>query len=306
MSRIIRVAAAQLGPIQACDNRTDVVERLLGLLREAHGSGCDLVVFPEMALTTFFPRWYFEDIHEADRWYEKEMPSEETQPLFEEARSLGIGFSLGYAELTLDSRRFNTQIIVDKSGEIVGKYRKVHLPGHREYQPDRDFQHAERYYFEPGEQGFDVYNAFGGTVGMMICNDRRWPESYRIMGLLGVELIVCGYNTPINFFQNIEQNKLAGFHNTLVMQSGAYQNCTFVVGVAKGGDEEGVESLSESCIIAPSGEILAKALTRDDELVIAECDLDWCTLYRSTVFDFDLYRRPELYGSISSPKDALD
>ena len=78
---------------------------------------------------------------------------------------------------------------------------------------------------------------------MMICNDRRWPETYRVMGLQGVELILCGYNTPIHYVPDPSQDILQGFHNALVMQAGAYQNGTWVVGVAKGGVEEGVDSL---------------------------------------------------------------
>ena len=78
------------------------------------------------------------------------------------------------------------------------------------------------------------------------------------------------------------------------MQSGAYQNGTWVVGVAKGGVEEGVDSLAQSAIIAPSGQIVAQALSSDDELVVARCDLDWCARYKGTVFDFDRYRRPEM------------
>ena len=80
------------------------------------------------------------------------------------------------------------------------------------------------------------------------------------MGLQGVELILCGYNTPIHYAPDPSQDILQGFHNALVMQSGAYQNGTWVVGVAKGGVEEGVDSLAESCIIAPSGQIVAQAL----------------------------------------------
>jgi predicted amidohydrolase len=84
------------------------------------------------------------------------------------------------------------------------------------------------------------------------------------------------------------------------MSAGAYQNGTFVVGVAKGGVEEGVDSLAESSIFAPSGELLAKAETNDDELIVAECDLDWCKQYTGTLFDFATYRRPELYGPIAA------
>ena len=187
---------------------------------------------------------------------------------------------------------------------MVARYRKVHLPGHEEHEPDRPFQHAERYFFEPGPEGFGVWRAFGGNVGMMICNDRRWPESYRVMGLQGVELILCGYNTPIHYAPDPSQDVLQGFHNALVMQAGAYQNGTWVVGVAKGGIEEGVDSLAQSMIVAPSGQIVAQALTAGDELVTARCDLDWCARYQGTVFDFDRYRRPEMYARITAQRGA--
>ena len=305
MSRIIAVGAAQLGPIQKEHTRASAVERLIVLLRQASSNGCDLVVFPELALTTFFPRWFVDDITEADHWYETSMPSPETQPLFDEARRLSIGFSLGYAELTPDGHRFNTQILVEKDGSVVAKYHKVHIPGHEHNEPDRPFQHAERYYFEPGPEGFGVWKAFGARIGMMICNDRRWPESYRVMGLKGVEMILCGYNTPIHYVPDPSQDILQGFHNALVMQSGAYQNGTWVVGVAKGGTEEGVDSLGQTCIVAPSGQIVAQAYTTDDELVVARCDLDWCSKYKETLFNFDKYRRPDVYGSITAQKGVI-
>ena len=306
MTRLLKVAAAQLGPIQRTDDRQSVVKRLIDLLRNAHSLKAELVVFPELALTTFFPRWFVDDISQADHWYETQMPSPITQPLFDEAKSLGVGFCLGYAELTPDGERFNTQILVERNGEVVAKYRKVHIPGHEQHEPDRPFQHAERYYFKPSDEGFGVWNAFGGRIGMMICNDRRWPESYRVMGLQGVEMILCGYNTPLQYIPDPTQDPLQSFHNALVMQSGAYQNGTFVIGVAKGGIEEGVDSLADSSIIAPSGELLAKTATSDDEIITASCDLDWCYNYKNTLFNFDRYRRPEVYGRITSQRGSLN
>ena len=306
MTRLLKVAAAQLGPIQRTDDRQSVVKRLIDLLRNAHSLKAELVVCPELALTTFFPRWFVDDISQADHWYETQMPSPITQPLFDEAKSLGVGFCLGYAELTPDGERFNTQILVERNGEVVAKYRKVHIPGHEQHEPDRPFQHAERYYFKPSDEGFGVWNAFGGRIGMMICNDRRWPESYRVMGLQGVEMILCGYNTPLQYIPDPTQDPLQSFHNALVMQSGAYQNGTFVIGVAQGGIEEGVDSLADSSIIAPSGELLAKTATSDDEIITASCDLDWCYNYKNTLFNFDRYRRPEVYGRITSQRGSLN
>ena len=309
MTRIVTVGGAQLGPIQRHDDRAQVVERLSELLREGASQGCDLVVFPELALTTFFPRWYLDDITEADHFYETSMPNDATQPLFDLARELEIGFCVGYALLERDDdgsvHRWNVQTLVERDGSIVGTFKKVHIPGHESNEPGRPFQHLERYYFEPSPEGFGVWDAFGGRVGMMICNDRRWPESYRLMGLQGVELILCGYNTPIHYAPDPSQDVLQGFHNALVMQAGAYQNGTWVVGVAKGGVEAGVDSLAQSMIVAPSGQIVAQAYTRDDELVVADCDLDWCRNYTGTLFDFGRYRRPEMYTRITSQRGVV-
>jgi predicted amidohydrolase len=306
MARVLTVGAAQLGPVSRAETRAEVVERLLVLLRQAHGAGCDLVVFPELALTTFFPRWFFEDQADVDAFFEREMPSADTKPLFDEAQRLGVGFCLGYAELAVDGGHYNTQVLVERDGRVVGRYRKVHLPGHEEHEPLRPFQHLERRYFDPGPDGFGVWRGFGGIVGMAICNDRRWPETYRVLGLQGCELALIGYNTPIHYAPDPSQNSLAGFHNNLVMAAGAYQNGMFVVGVAKGGVEEGVDSLSQSQIIAPSGQVVAQCVTIGDELAVARCDLDWCARYKGTLFDFERYRRPEMYGRITAQKGVVE
>ncbi len=202
-------------------------------------------------------------------------------------------------------RHFNTSILVDKAGRIVGKYRKVHLPGHAEHEPWRRFQHLEKRYFETGNLGFPVFRAFGGIVGMCICNDRRWPETYRVMGLQGVELVLIGYNTPVHHPPAPEHDALGNFHNELVMQSGAYQNGTWVVGVAKCGCEEGVDQIGGSVIVAPSGEIVAACTTLGDELAIARCDLDLTKSYKNTVFNFARHREPQTYGLIVERKGAL-
>ena len=301
MARVITVGAAQLGPIARQESRGLVVKRLLDLLAQAQGRGCDLVVFPELALTTFFPRWWMEDQAEIDAFFEREMPGPETRPLFDEAARLGMAFCLGYAELIREGgalRRYNTSILVDRAGRLVGKYRKVHLPGHAEHEPWRPFQHLEKRYFDVGDLGFPVWRALGGVLGMCICNDRRWPETYRVMALQGVEMILLGYNTPAHNPPAPEQDPLGPFHNHLVMQAGAYQNATWVVGVAKCGREEGCDLIGQSAIIAPSGEIVAQAATLGDELITARCDLDLTRSYKDTIFNFARHRRPEHYRLI--------
>ncbi|WP_341990098.1 N-carbamoyl-D-amino-acid hydrolase [Azorhizobium sp. AG788] len=299
--REIKVAAAQLGPIQKAESRAAVVARMIALMQQAKAEGCPLIVYPELALTTFFPRWYHEDRAEADSWFEAEMPSPATQPLFDAARAMGMAMSFGYAEKTPDGHHFNTSILVDAAGNIVGKYRKIHLPGHVEYDSERSHQHLEKRYFEPGDLGFPVWRTLGGIFGMCICNDRRWPETYREMGLQGVEMIVLGFNTPsVNSQKGAEGLAQRLFHHKLSVQAGAYQNATWVIAVAKAGDEDGHHLMGGTLIVNPDGEIVAESQTEGDELVIHACDLDDTVFGKETIFDFARHRRIEHYGRITA------
>ncbi len=303
MARSIHVAAAQLGAISRDDSRASVMARLLHHLRAAHARGCDLVVFPELALTTFFPRWVIEDEGELDAYCETEMPSPATQALFDEAKNLGIGFYLGYGEIDNSAgakRRFNTAILVDKSGAIIHKCRKIHLPGRAEADPNYEIQHLEKKYFEVGDLGFTAVRAFGGVLGSCICNDRRWAETYRVLALRGAEMVVLGYNTPTKPFWESQENPLSDFHNHLSMQAGAYQNCMWVVGTAKAGIEDGAGLIGGSCIVAPTGEIVAQCTSREDELISADCDLDLAEGLKQNLLNFAVNRQIDAYGPITS------
>jgi N-carbamoyl-D-amino-acid hydrolase len=240
------------------------------------------------------------------------MPSNETAPLFEAARRYGIGFHLGYAELTPEGRHFNTAILVSPAGEILLKYRKVHLPGHAEFDPARQVQHLEKGYFEVGDLGFPVVAApMGGldriNMGLMICNDRRWPEAWRVLGLQSVELVMLGYNTPSTNqdARGFEAHHLRVFHSQLSVQAGAYQNACFAIATAKAGVEDGCELFGHSIIVNPQGEILAQATSWGDELITADLDLDQCTLGRTTIFNFEKHRRPEAYRRITDQIGAV-
>jgi predicted amidohydrolase len=299
MTRNIRVAAAQLGPIQKADSRAAVVARMLELMRRAEG--CDLIVFPELALTTFFPRWYYRERSEADSWFEREMPDDATRPLFEAARRAGMAISFGYAELTPDGHHFNTSILVDKAGSIVGKYRKVHLPGHDDFDPQRTHQHLEKRYFEPGDLGFRAWRLLGGVFGMCICNDRRWPETFRVLGLQGVEMVTLGFNTPsVNAQRSDESLAKRMFHHKLSLQAGAYQNSTWVVAVAKCGIEDGHHCMAGTVIVNPDGEIVAETTSEGDELLVHDCDLEATRFGKESMFDFARHRRIEHYGLIAT------
>lgn len=309
MPRVIRVAGAQTGPIQRADARASTLKRLIGLLEQAAARGAELVVFPELAFTTFFPRWLMND-EELDSYFERSMPSANVQPLFDRARALGVGFYVGYAELTPEGKHFNSAVLVGPDGSLLGKYRKVHLPGTNEPRSGERHQQLEKRYFQYGDLGFPAFRApswHNAVLGMMICNDRRWPEAWRVLGLQSVELVVLGYNSATydpNGGQS-ESSQLRMFHSKLLVQANAYMNATWAVAVAKAGNEDGAGLIGGSCIVDPDGRIVIEAQGLGDEVIIADCDLDRCLQGKTKMFDFAAHRRPAWYGPITSQTGAI-
>lgn len=302
MPRILHVAAAQMGPNQRADSRSDILARMVVLLDQAADRGAQLVVFPELAFTTFFPRWLLQP-GEVDSFFEPAMPNPQVAALFERARERGVGLYVGYGELA-EGRRFNTSITVGPDGRTLGKYRKIHLPGSVEPRTGDRFQQLEKRYFDYGDLGFP---AFWGpaewhdpVLGMLVCNDRRWPEAWRCYGLQGVELMLIGYNSAA-YDPNggsSESEALRTFHSTLAVQANAYMNACWAVSVAKAGNEDGSGLIGGSCIVDPNGTVIAQAGTLEDEVLVAAIDLDACRQGKDKMFNFAAHRRPQHYRAI--------
>jgi predicted amidohydrolase len=305
-SRTLGLAVGQMGGVNLCDSRASIVKRLVEMLREAHSRKSDFIVFPELALTTFFPRYWKEVTEVEYQYFETSMPNSTVEPLFKEAARLGIGFYLGYAELTPHGKRYNTAILVDKSARIIGKYRKIHLPGHEEHKPRAPFQHLEKKYFDVGNETWRVWNIDETRMGMCLCNDRRWPETWRVMALQSAEVIVLGYNTPSHNIHWLEPPHLRMHHHLLTLQSSAYQNCVWAAAAAKCGYEDGHHLIAGSVIVSPAGEIISQTYSEDDEIITANIDLDLATNFRNHVFNFKRHRRPEHYQLIVDRVDAGD
>jgi len=292
-----------MGPNQRDDSRGAILARMIALLDQAAAQGAKLVVFPELAFTTFFPRWLL-DGAELDSYYETLMPNPQVQPLFDRARQLGVGFYVGYAERTEDGKRFNSAITTGPDGAILCKYRKVHLPGSVEPRVGDRFQQLEKRYFEYGDLGFPAFRGPAGwgapVMGMLVCNDRRWPEAWRVYGLQGVELMLMGYNSAA-YDPNggsTENEAIRTFHSTLAAQANAYMNATWAVSVAKAGNEDGSGLIGGSVIVDPNGVVVAQAQSLGDEVLVADCDLDLCRQGKEKMFNFAAHRRPEHYRRI--------
>src|SRR5881275_398418 len=235
MPRYIKVAAAQLGPNNEGTSREQIVERMLGLLEQAVQEGVELTAYPEMALTTYFPKKIRPDF---DQFFETEVPPKALEPLLRRAAEARIAVHVGFCEKA-GGKYFNSALLTGRDGRLLGTFRKIHLPGTKT--PDGFAQVFEPYYFAHGDTGYRVFDAAGARVGVAICQDRRYPESYRSLALQGAEIILIGYNTPIS--------ALALDLNDLCMRAGAYANACFVVGVAKAGIEDGLELIGGSSVI---------------------------------------------------------
>jgi predicted amidohydrolase len=301
MTRHLTLAVCQTGPVPRTASRTETVGRLVQLLERAASQGAQLAVFPELALTTFFPRWAIDDEREIAEFFETEMPGPQTRLVYQAAQRLRIGFAIGYAEQVRDGtrvRRFNTMELVGADGRMLGRYRKVHVPGSAAAVAGVT-THLERRYFEPGDLGFPVFNFDGIRVGLAVCNDRRWPETYRMLCLNGAQVVLIGYNTPAVLEEAPELAHLRMFHNHLPMQAGAYQNTLWIAAAAKAGTEDGQALIGGSCIFAPTGELAALATSLGDEVIVHRIDLGLIDVCRRVNFDFGLYRRPDQYGLIA-------
>lgn len=349
MARTVKVAAAQVGAIDLHADKKETLNRLLGLLQEAASQKVKLVVFPECTLTTFFPRHLFTSDSELNTFFETGHPLAPTSPiapLFTLAKISGIDIVLGYAERTPEGKGYNTCIYYSASlDKIISKYRKVHLPGTVEPFTDPDaINQLEKRYFVPGDLGFKAFRAPGlvagaldkatapaeqqGVIaekdlqgkgdpilGMLICNDRRWPEAWRMYSLQGAELIVFGYNTGANMshlwgskpMSPEQAEKEALFHSRLVQQANSYMNACFSISAARCGVDDGkYELIAGSSICNPEGHVVAEAKTNGDELVVAEIDLADCRQGKEKTFDYSRHRRIETYGLIDKQTGVVE
>lgn len=180
-NRVLTVAAAQLGPIQLATPRPEVIDRMLKLIEEAGRAKVQLIVFPELALTTFFPRHIIDDPAEVEKYFETEfasapdglLTSPNVAPLFKRARELSMDLSFGYGERWTSAAGattdYNTMLYYSaQEHKIISKYRKIHLPGTKE--PVRKpgvAEQLEKRFFAPGNLGFQAFRAPGLVAGAL-------------------------------------------------------------------------------------------------------------------------------------------
>lgn len=287
----IKVAAAQLGP--ASSRKADTIKRIVVLLDEAGSNGVEFVVFPELALSPYFCTSVRDD---AETFAEASFPSEETMPIVDAVKRNTITTVIGFAEITPEGL-YNSASLLDGSGKELGRYRKMHIPGTVEPVDGKKHQGLEKRYFRPGDLGFPAYESPIGEVGMAICYDRRFPETFRCLGLSGSEVYAVIFNTGYN--EDIPEGRQQSIDaHELAVRAGALYNGIPAVAAGKAGIEEGKGYIGASSVISHTGEVLCRAATEGDELVTATLDLDAAAEARMRL-DHKVNRRPGQYAAIS-------
>lgn len=283
MTRTIKVAAAQTGPVLSEDMRPGV-EVACGMIEKAARQGAGIVCFSELFLTPFFPNQLRSDYEH----FFLELPSPITDPLFETARRNAIALVFPYGEKA-GQYYYNATAVYDRAGKHIGTYRKTHIPAILPSGNNGGTGSYEKFYFTPGDS-LPIFEMEGVRFGIQICYDRKFPEGSRALALQGAEIIfmpICA--------ATYGENVLRGNTWELPLQGRAYENGVYVVAVNRAGDENGRRHIGKSMIVSPVGAtVMAVAGMDEPELLVQELDLDAvAAAQRSLPWWRD--RRPDLY-----------
>jgi predicted amidohydrolase len=286
MARTLTVAAAQTGPVLT-DDLAASVGPACDMIDRAAEQGADIICFPEVFMTPFFPNRLINDF---DKYF-LELPSPVTDPIFERAASHAMALVFPYAE-RCGSHYYNSTTVADRSGKLIGTYRKTHIPAILPSGERGGTGSYEKFYFTPGES-LPVFELDGVRFGIQICYDRKFPEGSRALALQGAEIIFM----PICAATYGEQ-KLRGDTWELPIQARAYENGVFVVAPNRAGDEHGRRHMGKSMVVNPIGaEVMCLGGGDEPELLVQTLDLDDVQVAQKSL-PWWRDRRPELYARL--------
>ena len=286
MTRKLIVAAAQTGSVDM-DRRQEIVDAGLAMLDEAARQDVGLLTFSELFLAPFFPNRLEEQF---DRYFMKR-----DDPIIREyiarAAKGKVAMVLPLAEKAHEGY-FNAALVVSAQGEILGCYRKTHIPAYFPTEGPGGTGSFEKLYFTPGAT-LDTYEVAGARIGIQICNDRLYPEASKVLALKGAEMIVM----PICYSTYADPGHRASIWE-VPLRARAYENGVWVLAANRVGIEGPRHHLGRSMIVDPRGTILAEAGTKEPELLVREIDLDEVERARKK-FPWWRDRRPDLYGKLT-------
>jgi N-carbamoylputrescine amidase len=277
---VIRLAIVQMAMGEAV---ADNVERALGHVRAAARRGAQVVLLPELFASVYFPQREREECfalaHEVDG-----------HPFLARFRALagelGVVLPVSFFERA-GPTHYNSVAVVDADGAMLGLYRKSHIPDGPGYE--------EKFYFTPGDTGFRAWPTRHGRLGVGVCWDQWFPESARCMALLGADLLL--YPTAIG-----SEPPEAGALDTRdlwqrAMLGHAVANSCYLAAANRVGREGEATFYGRSFVCDYTGRVLAQAGEREEDVLLAEVDLDAARAFRASM-GFFRDRRPDLYGAL--------
>jgi len=260
------------------------LEKALGLIDAAAIKGANIVCLPELFASPYFPQ---KEKADAERFAEK-IPGRISDALSDSARKNKVVIVGGSIfEKDDDGKFYNTTVVFDDHGKLLGKYRKMHIPN------DPNFY--EQSYFKPGDLGFRVFETRYGKLGTLICYDQWFPEAARINALMGADIIF--YPTAIGTVDGVDQEE-GNWQNawTSVQAGHAISNGVAVVAVNRVGREGSMKFWGGSFVSSQFGTILAKGSNKE-EIIMAEVDLSLGEKVKDG-WGFFRNRRPETYKKL--------
>ncbi len=282
---LIQAATTHDGNAPLAEIKPAMIEKHMALIEDAAARGVQVLCLQEIFYGPYF-------CAEQDaRWYEsaERIPDGPTiQLMCETAKRLNMVMVVPIYEVELSGVYYNTAAVIDHDGRFLGKYRKHHIP---HCEPG----FWEKFYFKPGNLGYPVFETAAGKIGVYLCYDRHFPEGARCLGLNGAEIV---------FNPSATVAGLSEYLWKLEQPAQAVANQYFVGAINRVGREmpwDIGEFYGQSYFCDPRGQFIAEGSRDQDELVVADMDLDQILEVRNT-WQFIRDRRPETYGAITAPE----
>jgi N-carbamoylputrescine amidase len=282
-----RIALLQM----RCDSEAEKnLARAIAHIREAAAQKAQIVCLPEL----FRSQYFCQSEDHANFALAEEIPGPTTDSLGKLAAELRVVIIASLFEKRGAGVYHNTAVIIDANGKLLGRYRKMHIPD--------DPLYHEKFYFTPGDLGFQSWSTSHGKIGVCVCWDQWYPEAARLTALRGAEILF--YPTAIGWHPSEKEKYGAAQHSAweTIQRSHAIANGCFVAAANRVGHErpaggDGIEFWGQSFVAAPSGEIMARGSVDKEEIVIA--DIEWKRVdEHRTHWPFLRDRRIDAYGEI--------
>ncbi len=279
MTQNITLAALQL---TLNGSETENIEAVSAHVAEAAEQGAQIILPPELFAGPYFCKTEDEALFALAKPTQDSAPVQAMQKL---AQQLGVAVPTSFFERD-GPHHYNSVAMIDPNGEIMGVYRKSHIPDGPGYE--------EKFYFRPGNSGFKTWDVFGTTIGVGICWDQWYPETARAMALLGAEVLF--YPTAIGsepYDANLDTSQMW----RRAMQGHAVSNCMPVVASNRIGEEDGQSFYGHSFIANEWGDLVLEFGSENSGVLVATFDLEQARKHRAGM-GFFRDRRPELYGRL--------